>query len=151
MSQPMKSFRSHRKIFTKGLETFTELSRAQAPLGLLTNLRDAYLVKLSTGILKGRSRRISAQGAHTSKLVQYCKVPLNVALKHLYMELTSAQSNPPESPFSEQAGSLIRVLQRHPRSVVAVFSRAEARIVARTTVDTRDCERNQITPISPGP
>ncbi|KAF8422275.1 hypothetical protein EV426DRAFT_606784 [Tirmania nivea] len=126
--------------FGQILDYLTLLSGAQEGrsvfLGLLTNLRDAYLLKFSTGILKGRSRRTSIRGAHTSKLVQYRKVPLHVALKHLYMELTSPEANPPNPCFSEAAGTLVRVLQRHKKSVVAVFRREETRVVVKTALES---------------
>ncbi|KAF8415680.1 hypothetical protein BGX38DRAFT_1245353 [Terfezia claveryi] len=122
--------------FGQILDYLTILADAQEGrkvfLGLLTNLKDAYLLKLSTGILKGRSRRTSARGAHTSKLVQYRKVPIQAGLKHLYMELTSAEANPPAPSFSDQAGTLVRVLQRSSRSVVAIFCRKEIRVVVKT-------------------
>jgi len=122
--------------FGQILDYLTILANAQDGrkvfLGLLTNLKDAYVLKCSTGILKGHSRRTSARGAHTSKLWQYRTVPLSVALKHLYMKLTSAEANPVEYCFSDEAGSLVCVLLRNSSSVVAVFCREEAKVIVKT-------------------
>ncbi|KAF8422258.1 hypothetical protein EV426DRAFT_606721 [Tirmania nivea] len=100
-------------------------------LGLLTNLRDAYLIRYQTSILKGRSRRRSGNEAYTSKLTQYRKVPLCDALRYLYEQLQEPRANPPQLPFSESAGELSHVVQRHSKSIVAVFYRQKAQIIVK--------------------
>ncbi|RPB18895.1 hypothetical protein L211DRAFT_871566 [Terfezia boudieri ATCC MYA-4762] len=106
-------------------------------LGLLTNLRDAYLIRYQTNILKGRSRRTSGNQPYTSKLTQYRKVPLCDALRYLYEQLQDPAANPPQLPFSESAGELSYVVQRHSKSVVAVFNRQNAQIIVKASPEVQ--------------
>jgi len=100
-------------------------------LGLVTNLQDACLLRYQTKILKGRSRRTSGNEPYTSKLTQYRKVPLQDALRYLYQVLQDPAANPPRLPFSESAGELSHVVQRHSKSVVAVFHRQNTQIIVK--------------------
>ncbi|KAF8419770.1 hypothetical protein EV426DRAFT_614782 [Tirmania nivea] len=123
------------------LDYLTVIERCQPGrtifLGLLTNLRDAYLIRYQTSILKGRSRRISGNEAVTSKLTQYRKVPLCDALRYLYEQLQDPAANPPQLPFSEAAGELSHVVQRHSKTVVAVFYRQNAQIIVKAAPEEK--------------
>lgn len=115
-------------------------------LGILTNLRDAYLVRYQTSILKGRNRRKSANEPHTHKLECTRKVPLGDALQCLYHDLRQPQANPPKLPFSKGAGELSRLVQRRSKSVVGVFNRANAQIIVKAapTIEWNSGFKNEI-------
>ncbi|KAF8417634.1 hypothetical protein EV426DRAFT_721072 [Tirmania nivea] len=91
-------------------------------VGMLTDLRDGIIIKYTIGATRGQHRRRSQQpGSYTGHLTQYRKTSLNVALQHLYQELTQEAANPPHLPFRSGAGELVHVLQRHSSAVVAVY------------------------------
>lgn len=91
-------------------------------LAMLTNLKDAIIVKYTIGSTHGQHRRRSQQpSSYTGRLVQYKKTTLALALRHLYSELTAEIANPPALPFHASAGELVHVLQRQSNAVVAVY------------------------------
>ncbi|RPB18630.1 hypothetical protein L211DRAFT_871689 [Terfezia boudieri ATCC MYA-4762] len=91
-------------------------------LGMLTDLRDGIIVKYTIGATRGQHRRRSQDsGSYTGHLIQYRKTSLDVALRHLFHELTDETANPPHLPFTPGAGELVHVLQRHSNAVVAVY------------------------------
>ncbi|KAF8442552.1 hypothetical protein BGX38DRAFT_1202355 [Terfezia claveryi] len=91
-------------------------------LGMLTDLRDGIIIKYTIGATRGQHRRRSQDpSSYTGHLIQYRKTSLDVALRHLFAELTDETANPPHLPFTSGAGELVHVLQRHSNAVVAVY------------------------------
>ncbi|KAF8433080.1 hypothetical protein BGX38DRAFT_1224038, partial [Terfezia claveryi] len=97
-------------------------------LAMLTDLKDAIIVKYTIGSTYGQHRRRSQQpSSYTGRLVQYKKTTLAIALRHLYNELTAETANPPMLPFHPGAGELVHVLQRQSNAVVAVYCSPEGK------------------------
>ncbi|RPB23557.1 hypothetical protein L211DRAFT_838406 [Terfezia boudieri ATCC MYA-4762] len=90
-------------------------------LGILTDFKSAELIKVIVGIAKTRRRRISDHLADTTTLVRhYRSQPLSDILKLAYAELSAPEANPRKLSLSPQSGTLIKVLQLSPHTVVAV-------------------------------
>ncbi|RPB21139.1 hypothetical protein L211DRAFT_840975 [Terfezia boudieri ATCC MYA-4762] len=91
-------------------------------LAMLTDLKDAIIIKYTIGSTYGQLRRSSQD---PGRLVQYKRTPLAIALTHLYNELTEETANPPTLPFHPGAGELVHVLQRQSNAIVAVYRSPE--------------------------
>ncbi|RPB23929.1 hypothetical protein L211DRAFT_230054 [Terfezia boudieri ATCC MYA-4762] len=90
-------------------------------LGILTDFKSAELIKIVVGMAKTRRRRISDHLADTTILVtHYRSQPLSDILKLAYAELAAPEANPRKLSLSSQSGTLVKVLQLSPHTVVAV-------------------------------
>lgn len=84
------------------------------------------------GVPKARRRRISDHMADTTTLVRhYRSQPLSDILNLAYAELSAPEANPCKLSLSPLSGTLVKVLQLSPQTVVAVVRASAA---ARTCV-----------------
>jgi len=109
-------------------------------LGILTDFESAEMIKMVVGVPKTRTRRISNHMAGVTTVVShYRSQPLCDILKLAYAELSAPQANPRKFHLSEQLGTLVRVLQLSPHTVVAELRSATkaTNCVVKAALDTQ--------------
>ncbi|KAF8417918.1 hypothetical protein EV426DRAFT_720872 [Tirmania nivea] len=109
-------------------------------VGVLTNLKDAYVLKYTQGIAKGRNRRTSTDTSGlTSRLTQFRKASLQDALRYLALELQRPAANPPKLRFTQAVGKLVRIIQRHSQShsVVGEFTHNGINVIGKAASDPK--------------
>ncbi|KAF8422272.1 hypothetical protein EV426DRAFT_606772 [Tirmania nivea] len=109
-------------------------------IGVLTNLKDAYVLKYTQGITKGRNRRTSTDsGGLTSRLTQFRKASLQDALNYLALKLQRPTANPPKLQFTKTVGKLVRIIQRHSQahSVVGEFTHNGINVIGKAASDQK--------------